>query len=75
MNLKMEQKGQPYVSKFYQLSNITSSPIVHFFLNRFTNLMRCQILQYTKDTKSNTHNIYMCLSLQNSKMVKNTLGL
>ena len=31
MNVKMEQKGQPYVSKFYQLSNITSSPIVHFF--------------------------------------------
>ena len=31
MNVRMEQKGQPYISKFYQLSNITSSPIVHFF--------------------------------------------
>ena len=28
------------------------------------------ILQYTKDTKSNTHKIYTFLSLQNSKMVK-----
>ena len=76
MNVKMEQKGQPYVSKFYQLSNITSSPIVHFFLffNMFTNFMHHQILQYTMDTNSNTHNIYTCLSLQNSKMVKSTLG-
>ena len=43
-----------------------------FFL--FTNFTHHQILKYTKDTKSNTHNIYTCLSLQNSKMVKNTLG-
>ena len=44
------------------------------FLFMFTNFTHHQILQYTKDTKSNTHNIYTCLSLQNSKMVKNTLG-
>ena len=76
MNVKMEQKGQPYISKFYQLSNITSSPIVHFlfFFYMFTNFMHHQILQYTKDTKSNSHNIYTCLSLHNSKIVKNTLG-
>ena len=51
-------------------------PIVHFyfFFYMFTNFMHHQILQYTKDTKSNTHNIYTCLSLRNSKMVKNTLG-
>ena len=49
-------------------------PPCPLFLNMFTNFMHHQILQYTKDTKSNTHNIYTCLSLQNSKMIKNTLG-
>ena len=29
--------------------------------------MHHQTLQYTKDTKSNTHKIYTCLNLQNSK--------
>ena len=33
----------------------------------FTNFMHRQTLQYTKGTKSNTHNIYTCLSLQNFK--------
>ena len=32
MNVKMEQKGQSQVSKFYQLSNITSSPIVDIYV-------------------------------------------
>ena len=52
----MEQKGQSSVSKFYQLSNIASSPFVHlfffFFFYMFTNFTHYQILQYTKDTKS-----------------------
>ena len=55
MNVKMEQKGQSKVSKFYQLSNIASSPFVHlsflfFFFFMFTNFTHHQILHYTKDT-------------------------
>ena len=60
IDVKMEQKGQSQVSKFYQLSNIASSPFFSFlssFFFMFTNFTRHQILQYTKDTKSDIHQI------------------
>ena len=56
IDVKMEQKGQSQASKFYQLSNIASSPLVHlsflffFFLYMFTKFTHHQILHYTKDT-------------------------
>ena len=67
-------------SKRVSLRSVSSTnyPTLHhpqlsifFFFYMFRNFMHHQILQYTK---SNTHNIYTCLNLQNSKMVKNTLG-